>query len=63
MLINSSLLYKSVYYFGGCTFDYINEVMIVFEKLQEKNIIITFIGDKLSAHIGTLKKEEKKRFQ
>lgn len=61
---NGSFLYKIVYYFGGCTIDYIREVKTVLEELQEKNIIITcFIGDNLRAQISALKKRKMKVFK
>lgn len=38
---NEPFLYKIVYYFGGCSNDYKNEVEIVLDELGEKNIHVT----------------------
>lgn len=61
---NGSFLYKIVYYFGGCSNDYINEINIILEELQEKNITVTcFLGDNLRAQLCALKSEEKDSIQ
>lgn len=61
---NGPFLYKIVYYFGGCSKDYKNEVKIVLGELEEKNIHITcFLGDNLRAQISALKQDEKRSIQ
>lgn len=61
---NGPFLYKIVYFFGGCSKDYKNEVEIVLDELEEKNIHVTcFLGDNLRAQISALKQDEKDSIQ
>lgn len=53
-----SFLYKIIFYFGGHSIDYKNEVNIILDDLIERNIVITsFIGDNYRAQTCALKSD------